>query len=77
MELALRTGWTPEVIGSLPAAFRNACHWRLWVGAIVGPEGMPPVTAPEAGASPAVVRAWADATNQQKALRAVIYPEGD
>lgn len=32
--LALRTGWTPEVIGAIDNEFREAAHWALWAEAM-------------------------------------------
>lgn len=77
MELALRTGWTPGTIGSLPAAFRRACHWRLWVGAVIGPEGLPPLAAPEPGAPADAYRRWGEARRARAAFDAAAFPEGE
>lgn len=30
MILALRTGWTPDVIADLPTRFRESTHWALY-----------------------------------------------
>lgn len=30
MILALRTGWTPDVIAELPTSFRESTHWALY-----------------------------------------------
>ena len=76
MELALRTGWTPDVLGSLPGAFRRACHWRLWVGAVVGAEGFPDTSAPD-GASPEARLAYARTAVAVDRTRRAIFPEGD
>lgn len=50
--LALRTGWTPNVLVELPRDFRAGCHWALYAESIAGPEGLPsteiPPTAPVA-----------------------------
>lgn len=46
MILALETGWTPDVIGTIPVAFRAACHWALFVRSIVGADGLPNPTIP-------------------------------
>jgi hypothetical protein len=44
--LALRTGWTPEVIGgdtgAVTDAFRRALHWLMFAEVLAGPEGLPP-----------------------------------
>ena len=77
MELALRTGWTPDVLGSLPGTFRRACHWRLWVGSVVGPDGISDPATPPAGSDPSVTRAWADSLRAVREVRAGIYPEGE
>lgn len=50
--LALATGWTPDVIGDLPDAFRRACHWVLYVRARV-PRGIPPIPKASRGMSTA------------------------
>ena len=34
--LALRTGWTPDVLAELPATFRGAAHWTLYAEAFAG-----------------------------------------
>lgn len=44
--LALATGWTPDVIADLPAAFRDGCHWAMYAQAVAGPEGLPSVDIP-------------------------------
>jgi hypothetical protein len=70
--LALETGWTPDVIASLRARFRAACHWALFIRAIL-PEGIPPempVNSRDANARFAAVK-QRHAIDQ---LRQVIYP---
>lgn len=75
MILALETGWTPDVLTELPAAFRAACHWVLYGRAIAGPEGLPVVQIP-AGA-PAAARTEAARQSVHVAqLRTLLYPEG-
>ena len=39
MILALETGWLPEQIASLPARFRAACHWVLFIRTVL-PDGI-------------------------------------
>lgn len=77
MELAIRTGWTPDTLGSLPGAFRRACHWRLWVGAIVGQDGLAPIVAPPPGSPAEAYASWAEAKNERKAVDPILFPEDE
>lgn len=70
--LALRTGWTPDVIADLPASFRAGCHWALYAGTIAGAEGLPSTeAAPGTKATPELQRARVEVAR----MRAVLYPE--
>jgi hypothetical protein len=74
--LALRTGWTPDVLAELPARFRAACHWALWVEARVGPEGFSSTEAPRG--APLEVRAAAARLSIEVArARTELFPDGD
>lgn len=77
MTLALETGWTPSVLVDLPDRFRRACHWALFVRAIVGSDGMPQVPKITPGlptADKAEIQRVRAAISQ---LRTAIYPEDD
>lgn len=70
--LALRTGWTPDVIAELPVAFRAGCHWALYAGTIAGPEGLPfTEVAPGTKATPELQRTRVEVAK----MRALLYPE--
>lgn len=73
--LAVATGWTPDVLADLPLDFRSACHWTLYVKALVGDEGLPDLTVPQ-GASPAQRLEIGKARAAQARLRKVLYPDG-
>jgi hypothetical protein len=72
--LALRTGWTPDVLAELPDAFRAGCHWALYAEAVCGPDGLPSVDIPASAP-------YAQKVELQKArveivkLRDSLYPE--
>ena len=72
----LRTGWTPGRVASLPARLRRALHWRLWLGAVFGPDGLPPLEAPAPGSDPKAYREYGSAKAARDALYAEIFPEG-
>lgn len=73
--LALSTGWTPPAIGSLPAAFRRACHWALFTRAIVGPEGLPEVPdLPIAGVDAEQRIRHAKVRAAMTATRSILFP---
>lgn len=72
--LALATGWTPEVIGSVPEGFRRALHWALFVQAIVGTEGFPSTEVGPSAPREARIAAAKLAVELTK-TRALIYPE--
>lgn len=72
--LALETGWTPEVIGSVPDGFRRALHWALFVRAIVGDEGLPSTELPRGAPVEARTAAAKLAVSVAK-TRTLIYPE--
>lgn len=74
--MALATGWTPDVIAELPTRFRAACHWRLYAGALAGPEGFPSTDIP-AGAPTDVRLAIGQQRAQIGKLRTVLYPEDE
>lgn len=74
--LALRTGWTSDVLADMPAGFRAACHWALHAEAIVGTEGLPSDDIPQ-GSSPDVLRAALERRQVVADLRTLLYPEGD
>lgn len=74
MILALRTGWTPDVIGSLSAVFRAACHWALYVHAIVGDEGLEDIPTPPAGSAPELRLAVGKARADRARLADILYP---
>lgn len=64
-------------MAALPARFRMACHWRLYVRAIVGAEGLEPIEAPTASMPQAQRTAINKARLQLVDLRKRLYPEGD
>jgi hypothetical protein len=74
--LALRTGWTPDILRELPTGFRSRCHWSLYAHAIAGEEGLPSVTIPH-GVAPAQRLQAQKALTQVMQLRALLYPEDD
>jgi hypothetical protein len=74
--LALQTGWTSDVIGTLGPRFAAMCRWVLYARAVAGPEGFPntdvPIHAPpEAKIAALKVRQAVDE------LRVLLFPEGD
>lgn len=72
--LALRTGWTPDVLADLPAAFRAGCHWALYAATVAGPEGLPSTEIPK-DAPYAVKLEMQKARVEVLKLREVLYPE--
>lgn len=74
--LALATGWDESVLGSLSARFRAACHWALYVRALIGPDGIPSTEVPR-DAGPEVRVAAAKLSIQLAKLRESVYPEDD
>jgi hypothetical protein len=75
--LALETGWTPAMLGNLPSRFRAACHWVLYLRAMIGEDGLPQSLTPPPGATPEQRVQLAQAAMQLKTLRHELYPEGD
>lgn len=72
--VALRTGWTPDVLAELPLAFRRACHWAIYAESIVGNEGLQQVQIPHG--APPLVRAKAQAqVGALLQLRSIIFPD--
>jgi hypothetical protein len=70
--LALRTGWTPDVIAELPGAFRAGCHWALYAQTIAGPEGLPSTDLPPGTrATPELQSRRVEVSR----LRTMLYPE--
>lgn len=74
--LALRTGWTPDVLADLPLRFRSAAHWAMYARVLSGPNGLPSTDIPQ------------DTDNATKAaamrrnaalmpLRKALFPEDD
>lgn len=70
--LALRTGWTPDVIAELPVAFRDGCRWALYAQALAGPEGLPSVEVPPGTRATPELQAR---RIEVKKLRDALYPE--
>jgi len=75
--LALDTGWTPAILGTLPSRFRAACHWVIWLRAVIGDEGLPQSVTPPPGATPEQRAQLGRAALQIAELRRELYPEGD
>lgn len=73
MILALGTGWLPPQIAALPAWFRAACHWTLFVRTVL-PDGMPDVPAVTTGMTPAQKANVARARVQIAQLRTLLFP---
>lgn len=76
MILALDTGWTPDVLGDLPLAFKQKCHWALYARAISGPEGFPPTEVPS-GASQEIRLAYARQAIAVDKHRQILFPGDD
>ena len=72
--LALETGWTPPMLRELPAAFRAACHWALFVRSIVGDEGLPTVRIPKGAPIEARTEAMRLSVEIKK-VREALFPE--
>jgi hypothetical protein len=70
--LALETGWTPDVIATLSARFRAACHWWLYVRTLL-PEGFPEMPSLN-GMSPMQKADVAKQRIQLAKLRTVVFP---
>lgn len=74
--LALRTGWTPEVLAELPLRFRGAAHWAMYAKTLAGPEGLPPTDLPQG--VPNSVKQEAMLRNAALLpLRRLLFPEDD
>lgn len=74
--LALRTGWTPDVLADLPMRFRSAAHWAMYARTLAGPEGLPPTEIPQG--APNAVKAQAMQRNAaMMPLRKILFPEDD
>lgn len=71
--LALQTGWTPTTLASLPAWFRSACHWALFVKTLL-PDGIPAVNI-SPGMSPKQKQDAQRLRVQVANLRPLIFPE--
>lgn len=71
----MRTGWTPDVLADLPFGFRAACHWALYVHAIVGDQGIPDVSVPAFASREAKLQAQA-ARVELLRIRSAVYPDG-
>ncbi len=74
--LALTTGWKPPALASLPGPFRAACHWALYVRAIVGEDGLEEVSIPQDAPVSMRLAAMKGAADRAK-LRTVLYPEDE
>lgn len=74
--LALRTGWTPDVLSDLPLRFRAACHWALYARTLVGPDGLPSTEIPQ-GAPNAVKLEAMQRNAAMLPLRKALFPEDD
>lgn len=74
--LALATGWTPKVIGTVPAWFRAACHWALYVRSIVGNDGLPSTEIPVNGGMGERLAAMKQ-NAELLPVRSRIYPEDE
>lgn len=73
MILALETGWLPGDIASLPARFRAACHWVLFVKAIV-PDGLPSFPISKGMSVEARLAATTNRAHVAK-LRGLLFPD--
>lgn len=73
--LALRTGWTPDVLSDLPLRFRAACHWSLYARVLCGPEGLPSTDIPAGSNAQKQIAMRQNAALMP--LRALLFPEGD
>ena len=62
------------MIAELPERFRAACHWRLYVGAICGPDGLPSTDIPK-NAAPEVKLALLGQKAQVAKVRTALFPE--
>jgi hypothetical protein len=71
--LALSTGWDDKAIGRLAAPFRAACHWALYVQAIVGPEGLADGGIPEGGSPKQRIEAMKRSVALAK-IREALFP---
>ena len=78
--LALATGWTQSVIGGdtgeVSDDFRRACHWALFVKALVG-DGLPQIDRPGRGATPEQLTAYARDARAVSDIRRAIFPEDE
>lgn len=72
--LALETGWTPNIIGQLPAAFRAACHWAILARTVVPAEGLSDMDIPF-DADPAMKLAIVKARAATVHLREFLFPD--
>jgi hypothetical protein len=72
--LALRTGWTPDVLAELPDAFRSGCHWALYAQAVAGDEGLPSTDIPASAPMSARLEMQKTRVEVMK-LRDALYPE--
>lgn len=72
--LAVETGWTPDVLASLPAAFRDACHWLLYARALSGPDGLPDTEIPS-GLAVSERIAHLKQNAGVLRIRSILYPE--
>lgn len=73
--LALETGWLPGQIAALPARFRAACHWALFVRTIL-PDGLPDPQVTN-GMSLQQRTAVARARVQAAHLRSLLFPDDE
>lgn len=73
--LALRTGWTPDVLADLPVRFRTACHWALFAQSLVPADGLPSLGPPTPGLTPEQRIARAKAAAGLARLRADLFPD--
>ena len=73
--LALRTGWTPDVMAELAPRFHAAVHWAMYAEAICGAEGLPPTEI--TGGSMAERQAALRRNAALLPLRALLFPGGE
>lgn len=74
--LALRTGWTPDVLADLPMRFREAAHWAMYARTLTGPNGLPSTDIPQ-GESIEVKSAAMRRNAALMPLRRALFPEDD
>lgn len=72
--LALRTGWTPDVLADVGVRFRRACHWALYARVLSGPNGLPSTDIP-AGADISVKSQAMQRNAALIPLRGHLFPE--